>query len=299
MSSDCQRCPRDGTEYARRDGIWRLLSPQRQAYFEQFVTEYQIVRHAEQRGSTDPEYYRSLPFVDLTRRFSRDWRIRARSYSALVERVLLPLEQPARALKILDLGSGNSWLSNRLAQRGHDVAAVDLVVDATDGLGAYVHYAASFMPVQADFGQLPFTGSQIDVVIFNASLHYATSYEDTLAEALRVLCASGQLAILDSPVYTSEASGAQMVRERESAFQRAYGFPSNAIPSENYLTFRRLERLERSLGVEWSFIRPRYGLKWTLRPWRARLTGGREPARFMVIVGRRKPVAQDSSLSRG
>jgi HemK-related putative methylase len=111
-----------------------------------------------------------------------------------------------------------------------------------------------------------------------------------LAEALRVLQPEGTVAIVDSPVYHDASSGAQMVRERETQFQKKYGFASNSIPSENYLTYDRLEELARKLGLRWQRIEPFYGWRWALRPWRARLRGHREPARFMVILGSRDGV---------
>jgi SAM-dependent methyltransferase len=270
------------------EGIWRFLLPEREAYFRQFMREYETVRQAEGRGADDPAYYRALPFEDRTGRFREDWRIRARSFRALVARVVAPLEaERGRLLTVLDLGAGNGWLSYRLAQRGHGVAAVDLLTNAFDGLGAHVHYDVPFTPVQAEFDRLPFADGEADLIVFNASLHYSTSYETTLGEALRVLRRDGRLVIMDSPVYRDPASGEQMVREREAQFEEKYGFPSNALPSENYLTYDRLAELGEALGLRWRFIRPFYGWRWVLRPWKARLLGRREPAQFLVVVGRR------------
>lgn len=290
VGSDEQRCPTDGTVYRRQDGIWRFLAPERQAYYDQFILEYQTVRQGEGRGSSDPAYYRALPFQDLNGRFRDDWKIRARSFQALIHKVCVPLEhQLDRRLGVLDLGAGNGWLSHQLALRGHHVAAIDLLTNSSDGLGAHIHYHAAFIPVQAEFDHLPFTGAQADMVIFNASLHYSTCYEHTLSEALRVLEPSGQIVILDSPVYQEAESGATMVREREEKFRRDFGFASNSIPSQNYLTYQTLESLSKSLKIEWKLIRMNYGWRWELRPWKARLLGTREPAQFMLITGRRKP----------
>src|SRR5512139_923993 len=107
-----QRCPADETIYACCDGIWRFLTADRQAFYERFMREYQIVRQAEQRGSADAAYYRALPFADLSGRFTADWRIRARSFRTFQREVLLPLEQAQpRPLRAIDLGAGNGWLS--------------------------------------------------------------------------------------------------------------------------------------------------------------------------------------------
>jgi SAM-dependent methyltransferase len=283
-----QCCPADNTIYECRDGIWRFLTPDRQAYFDRFMREYQVVRQAERRGSTEAAYYRALPFADLSGRFTADWQIRARSFRAFQQDVLQPVERDLqRSLQVIDLGAGNGWLSYRLAQRDHVVAALDLLTNSADGLGAYIHYDTTFTPVQAEFDRLPFVEDQIDLAIFNASLHYSTDYKATLCEALRVLQPTGKIVILDSPIYHSNDSGMQMVREREAAFTHAYGFPSNALLSENYLTDQRLCDLAETLHVRWEVIRPFYGWRWLLRPIKARLLRRREPARFAVIVGQR------------
>jgi ubiquinone/menaquinone biosynthesis C-methylase UbiE len=289
VATDEQRCLHHGITCTREEGIWRCLTPERAAYFQQFMVEYTAVRRAEGRGMEEPAYYRALPFQDLSGHFQQDWQIRARSYQMLLERVVQPLEgKERRPLKVLDLGAGNGWLAYRLAQRNHHVAAVDLQTDRFDGLGAYVHYDAHFVPVQAEFDHLPFAANQVDLVVFNGSFHYATTYVESLRESLRVLKQEGTLVILDSPVYQDGTSGIQMVQERETYFKQTYGFASNALPSENYLTYRRLDELAEALGIEWQIHRPFYGWRWALRPWRARLRGHREPAQFMLIVGQRQ-----------
>ncbi len=283
------RCPAEGTSYRRVDGIWRFLPPERLAYFGRFVKEYEAVRLAEGRCSDDPAYYRSLPFRDLTGRHSANWRIRARSFETLLGRCLRPMEaRLRRPLSLLDLGAGSGWLSYHVVKRGHQAAAVDLLANDFDGLGAHLHYDVPFTPVQAEFDHLPFATGGVDLVVYNASLHYSTDYSVALMEALRVLNAAGRVAIVDTPVYRDASSGEQMVRERETQFLKQYGFPSNAIPCENYLTYDRLEELGRAIGLRWEIYKPFYGWRWALRPWRARLRGRREPAGFMVIVGTRR-----------
>ncbi len=279
-------CPVERRSYHREKGIWLFLLPELKQEYQQFMQEYQAVRAAEGRGSRDPAYYRDLPFQDRTGIHSADWRIRARSFRALLHSIVVPLEKKAgRALKLLDLGAGNGWLSNRLAQRGHSLAAIDLLTNPLDGLGAHIHFETPFIPIQADFNHLPFVENQADLVIFNASFHYSTDYDASLCEALRVLRPEGQIVILDSPIYQDERSGAAMVREREDQFLQNYGFASNAIPSENYLTYRRLEKMGKDLGLGWRMVSVFYGLAWAIRPIRARLAGHREPAQFCITAG--------------
>ncbi len=281
-------CPSCGREYPCVDGVWRMLPLERLKVFQQFIQEYEAVRRAEGRGSSDPAYYRALPERDLSGRWQRDWAIRARSYAALVKWVIIPLEQnQERALKILDLGAGNGWLSGRLAQRGHELAAVDLLTNAWDGLGAHIHYSVHFTPVQAEFDCLPFAEDQADLVIFNASFHYSVDYRRSLGEALRVLKAKGKVVILDSPWYSNGQSGEQMVREREAQFLKRYSFPSNALPSRNYLTEERLIDMAQHYDLRWRKVAPFYGIRWAFRPWLAQLRRHREPAQFYIWVGER------------
>ncbi len=261
-----------------------MLLPERAHIFAQFRREYEAVRRAEGRSGS-PEYYRALPYHDLTGCMPGDWRIRAASFSALIEKAVLPLEKRAgQPLRILDVGSGNGWLSNRLAQRGHRIAAIDLADNDFDGLGCYRYYESSYVPIQAEYDHLPFVDGTVDLVIFNASLHYSVNYAVTLGEASRVLCPSGLLAVLDSPVYADPASGAQMVQERKNDFLKKYDFASDALPSENYLTYRRVHELAAGLGMGVQLITPSYGLSWRLRPLKARLLQRREPAKFHLIL---------------
>ncbi len=253
----------------------------------QFAREYTVVRHAEGWGSSDGAYYRALPFVDLTGRNRAIWRIRARSYATFLENVLEPLES-AGPLRVLDVGAGNGWLANRLALRGHWATAVDVLDDALDGLGAARHYGGTFKPLLAEFDHLPLAANQIDLVVFNAALHYSTDYAGTLAETLRVLQPHGTLVILDSPMYSDPTSGMRMVHERQARFRATYGFASDALPSEHFLTPARLNELGARLKLNWQVHQPaldlRTGLGRTVGGIRAR----REPARFPLIVGRVK-----------
>lgn len=285
--ADQARCPADGYTYPRVDGVWRMLSPDRAAYFARFIHEYETVRAGEGRGSHDPGYYRALPFRDLSGRMPEMWAQRAQTFNTFVRAVLEPFEvarsRPS-ALHILDLGAGNGWLSYRLAQRGHRVAAVDLTVNDFDGLACVRHYAADITAVQAEFDRLPFADPQADLAIFNASLHYSSDIAATLHAVKRVLRPDGRLVVIDTPVYRSAASGDQMVAERRAAFQVRYGFPSSALPSENFLTFARIAALEQTIGLRWQLFWPVAGWRRTLRRARDRVNGRREAAQFPILV---------------
>jgi SAM-dependent methyltransferase len=285
--SGTRRCPRCGATYRRDGGIWGLMAEGRQDAFREFVAQYETVRAAEGRRVQRRDHLQALPYRDVSRKRAYEWAVRSRSFRSLLRGVVQPLERGAREpLRILDLGGGLGWLAYRLALRGHQVAAVDLVTNDFDGLGVHRHYDCAFSSLLAEFDRLPLCDRSIALVIYNASFHYAADYASTLGEALRVLRPRGRIVIMDSPIYRDPSSGAQMVQERENDFERRYGFRGNTLHSEGYLTYDRLAALERQLGLRWEFIEPWYGLRWWLKPRIARLRGSREPARFKLVVGR-------------
>ena len=271
-------------------GIWLALAPERQEYYKRFLTEYQIVRAAEGRGSVDAAYYLALPFRDISGKNQSQWNIRAQTYR-YIERALLPEMDPNRVgLDVLDLGAGNGWLSYRLSLLGHRPVAVDLLTNDSDGLGAATHYLQKlerlFPRFQADLDCLPFENAQFDCVIFNASFHYSENYSKTLAEAIRCLRSDGAVIIADTPWYSKEESGRHMLRERRAFFQQQFGFPSDALASREYLTDRRLRELEKFFGIRWQIHHPSYGLRWAMRPVLAKLNGKREPSSFRIYLAR-------------
>jgi SAM-dependent methyltransferase len=253
---------------------------------QRFLEEYRQIRYAEGRGSDDPEYYRALPFVDLSGRNTAMWEMRGKTFRYFETHILMPLERRVhRPLDILDLGAGNCWLSYRLALRRHSVCAVDIFLDSRDGLSASRHYDVRFPAIGAEFDYLPFQASSVDLAIFNSSLHYSTGYHATLAEALRCLRPDGRLVVLDSPIYSRRAHGEQMVAERHADFERRYGFRSDAVPSIEFLDEPRMRELADSLHLRWTRHRPWYGWRWHTRPMKAMIHRKRPPSRFWIFVG--------------
>jgi SAM-dependent methyltransferase len=284
----CSHCKMNTT---CRRGVWQALLPERETYFARFVEDYQFIRAAEGRGSTNHDYYLALPYRDLSGRNSSQWAIRARTFR-YIERKILPgmITRARPALRILDLGAGNGWMSYRLAKQGHTPIAVDLLTNNQDGLEAAEHYKQAlpfvFPRFQAELDNLPFADSQFDLVIFNASFHYSENYEDTMAEALRCVRRNGTVIIADTPWYSDEQTGLRMIIERRSGFVKRFGFPSDRLKSLEFLTDRRLARMESCFGIRFRVHEPYYGIRWQLRPWLAKLHHRREPSRFRIYVAK-------------
>jgi SAM-dependent methyltransferase len=249
-----------------------------------FLDDYLRIRRAEGRGSDDASYYLALPYRDITGRLAAQWEMRGRSYRYF-ERHVLPCIERDRPLDVLDLGAGCGWMSYRLSLRGHRPAAVDILADDHDGLGAARHYNRPFLRFEAEFDQLPFASASFDAAIFNASLHYSSDYSKTLRETRRCLRPGGSIFILDSPVYREREHGERMRRERHEQFLAQYGTESDHVRSVEYLDLATIESLAREIGIEWCVHKPWYGFEWHLRPVKAWWKGARPPSRFWILEG--------------
>ncbi|MGA2250795.1 class I SAM-dependent methyltransferase [Terracidiphilus sp.] len=276
----------------QHQGIWLALPEERAAYYARFIADYEMIRAAEGRGSKSAPYYLSLPYVDTSGQNQAQWTIRARTYSYLVKHIFPRIKAAAGVgARVLDMGAGNGWMSYRLAQMGFRPVAVDLLINDQDGLGAAKHYQQQlpemFPAVQAESTRLPFASEQFDAAIFNASFHYAENYQSSLRETMRCLKPGGLIVIADSPWYSQASSGERMLAERREAFLKRFGTLSNSIPSLEFLTDARLNDLEQALNLRLKRHVPFYGLKWSMRPWLARVRGRREPARFRIYSARK------------
>ena len=297
MESDVRQCSQCYTSMACIDGIWRALPGERSLHFARFVTDYEFIRTAEGRGSMTSDYYLALPHKDLSGNNAAQWAIRARTFRAITQYVLPPLAtRRARPLRILDLGSGNGWMSYRLALLGHTGVAVDLLTNTQDGLGAAVHYKKRltniFPRFQAELDSLPFADASFDVAIFNASFHYSENYERTLGEAIRCTNSGGLVVIADTPWYAEEQAGIAMVEQKHADFTARYGFPSNSISNLEYLTDARLQGLSRHFDIRWKIHTPYYGMRWAMRPLLAHWHGKRTPSRFRIYSAEVKAQVQ-------
>jgi SAM-dependent methyltransferase len=249
-----------------------------------FRTEYANHRATEGHSSVDAS---TLPYV-TSGPLARQWSVRARSWEAFYHRVLRPAQQRAdvRAagpLRVLDLGAGNGWLAHRAAVGGAEALALDVRDDRVDGLGA----APSRSPIErviASFETIPIRDDAFDLVVFNASLHYAEDLRRALREARRVARLGAPIVVLDSPFYRCAADGDAMVREKRRNAERQFGARMDALLALDFVEYLTAERLaDASRGVAlglWRRHRVRYPLWYELRGVRARLRGERAPSRF-------------------
>jgi SAM-dependent methyltransferase len=253
-----------------------------------FRAEYAAHRASEGRDRSSVDA-RVLPYV-TEGPLARQWAVRARSWEAFEAWVLRPARaradvRAAGPLRLLDLGAGNGWLAHRAALAGAECLALDLRCDSVDGLGA-TPAGSPIERVTASFEELPLRDASFDIVVFNASLHYAEQLSRALREARRVARPGARIVVLDSPFYSSAEAGEAMLREKRRDAERRFGARADAllaIAFVEYLTRERLAEASRGLALgAWRRHRVWYPLWYELRGVRALLRGDRAPSRFDV-----------------
>jgi len=177
-----------------------------------FERQYLAVRQQEGRIYSDAQV-RMLPHPGGALGASHEWRVRAESCRRLVSH----LRARSGSGPLLELGCGNGWLSQRLAEGlPREVCGVD--VNRTELAQAARVFAASprLSFVAGDIHTLPLPPQRFDVVVLPACIQYFADPRALIARLLGLLQHDGELHVIDSPFYAdaaqAQASAARSLR---------------------------------------------------------------------------------------
>jgi len=276
-------CPDEDRWFGTDGGVHRLLPAERRRALQPFLELYQRMRRHEgwraQRG---------LPQVPASHPYARLWAERAARFEHALS--LCAAVLPPGRWDVLEVGAGCAWVSAQLARRGHRAAAIDVNLDADDGLRAadrLLDPPARVERAEAEMDELPLAPSSFDLVIASGALHYVHDLQSTLVELRRVTRKGGLLLVLDSPVYRRRPDGEAMVADRMKALERRFGLP---IPRESQSSYLVLGELRGAFGpAGWTLEvhgwpgRVREALRDVLEAARH----GRRTARFPILLARR------------
>lgn len=271
----------DGHHFDSVGAVVDLTDPVDRPGIDHFATAYGSFRDAEGRSPLSPAAIRALPYEDLSGKLAPMWAERAKSYDRFTE-ATADLDPGT----MLDLGAGCGWLSLRMAATGWSAAALDVNVEDGDGLGAAASFADEMFLVRASMERLPFASNSIDLVVFNASLHYGSSVSGCLDEAVRVLDQHGTLVVMDSPVYSEAQAGEAMVAEFAAVAEKR-GQKAVELAGPGYVVEADLWAFRDNHVVD-QFVRldDVGGLLGSFRAALGRRRAGREVAKRPVIVAR-------------
>jgi SAM-dependent methyltransferase len=192
--------------------------------------------------------------------------------------------------KVLEVGSGCCWASLRLLERGHRVAAIDVNLDADDGMLAanrLLGHPGDLPRAEAEMDALPLEPGSFDLVVAVGALHGMPRLTRALVELRRVVRRGGMLLVLDSPVFRRRPNGEAMVADRMREYARRYppGLPRESQSS--YLVLGELGELFSSSG--WRLDIHGWPSWWRERLGDAAEIGRRRrrPPRYPILLARR------------
>ncbi|HHG85092.1 MAG TPA: class I SAM-dependent methyltransferase [Bacteroidetes bacterium] len=178
------------------------------------------MREKEGRVYTD-EVLRVLPAIDPASPLAKEWKVRGRTLTRLVQH----LQQLPPQQKILDLGCGNGWMSHHFSHLpGAEVTGMDLNT-------AELQQARR---VFADCENLQFLeknifepqASTFDVVCIGGAVQYFPDLSKLVGRLRELLSENGEIHIYDSPFYREAERPA--AKARSVAYYEKMGFPALA-----------------------------------------------------------------------
>lgn len=239
--TECRRC------FALEGSIPELLRREDAARFDEFARQYRQDRLRDGWQPPTGEQALRLPYSRPAGSPALYWQVRRQSFCALMG--ILACEGPTPAHgPAADLGAGTGWLSYRLAEIGYEVLAVDASRDPDWGLGAAEqHYLSQvrFQPILGDLEYPPLQAGKLGLIVFNASLHYASDLEGALVRAARALRPAGRIIILDTPVARQPLAGTGQ--------------------GDRHLGGQELDQALLDAGLSPRWIRIRRGARWWIR----------------------------------
>lgn len=184
-----------------------------------FSTLYYLLRKAEERIYADEEV-RLLPVISEHHRHYKEWVVRKASCDKLVKY----LSDKKRDLQILEVGTGNGWLSARLAAvPGMKVIGIDVNREELDqAIRVFKDIInLEFYNCSLDDGLMK--DLKFDVIVFAASIQYFFPLEKVLGNATNMLKPGGEIHIIDSNFYSQKELEA--AQQRTNDYYQSIGFP--------------------------------------------------------------------------
>jgi SAM-dependent methyltransferase len=202
-------------EFHLRSGIFFQNHQDHSSDFERL---YLQLRRREGRVY-DEEMLRKLPIVPNGHPLQKEWNIRHASARRLAEYL-----KNKKYKRLLEIGAGNGWLlhylhsSLRVEAAGIDMNAFELEQAAR----VFGNQAETF--VYADIMSGVFNEAIADVIVVASAVQYFPDLRLLIDRLLKLLLPSGEIHILDSPLYNQQ--GADSARKRSDTYFRKEGAPA-------------------------------------------------------------------------
>jgi len=207
------------TRYNNDEGVF-ILSPVTST----FENVYLKVREKENRIYSDAELL-MLPFASSSNPHKNEWDLRAKSFLRFKEY----LKTKKQNLNLLDLGCGNGWFCGQLSKTfNHHFYCVDVnLTEMKQGRKVFNSEQLNF--IYADIFNSEIPTASFDIITVNAAIQYFPDLKRLLDRLIKLLIATGEIHIIDSPFYSK--SDVINAKNRTMDYYSSLGFPEMA---DNY-----------------------------------------------------------------
>lgn len=164
----------------------------------------------------EDEVVEKLPKVPKGFAHAKEWRIRERNLKAFLDY----WEERGGPLRILDLGCGNGWMSNKLAQIAHSqITGMDLNQIELDQAAKIFADQTNVRFVYGDiFANQTMT---YNCIVLAATIQYFPDIQILIERLMQLLTEGGELHIFESDFY--EPDGIEAARAESAAYYRNLG----------------------------------------------------------------------------
>lgn len=196
------------------DGVYYLSSPGKQEFNE---SSYIKLREKEGRIYSDEEL-RLLPEISASHKLKDEWNVRKKTMKKLVNYF-----RDKENKNILEVGSGNGWLSNAIASGTNNFLVALDVNQAELKQGAIVFKDnAKLKFVYGNIYENIFPSNSFDAIIFPASIQYFKNPGEIIERVFYFLKPNGEIHIVDSNFYPVNEIGS--ARLRSEKYYEGIGF---------------------------------------------------------------------------
>ena len=188
-----------------------------------FENQYITLRKKENRVISD-KVLKRLPHTDINNPHHSEWQLRNKS----TERFISYYKSKTHLKKVLDLGCGNGWFTNCLAQAnpncevlGLDINTVELFQAASVFNSSNLKFAyGDIFSLEAKFDQ------EFDLITMNGCVQYFQSMKNLIELLQKLLKPKGEIHFIDSPFYQDHE--VQAAKERTKLYYKKIGHPQMA-----------------------------------------------------------------------
>ncbi|MEZ7901661.1 MAG: methyltransferase domain-containing protein [Flavobacteriales bacterium] len=196
----------------RENGVYYLSDVN-----DEFERLYLETRNSESRVLIDEEV-KLLPLTDFNYKLHAEWNLRKQTS----DRFLYYLNKKTFKT-ILDIGCGNGWFTNLLAQSNLDSKVIGIDINKVELEQASIIFNSDNLQfLYFDiFDDLSLFDSKFDLITLNASAQYFPDFENLQGRIKQFLTPKGEIHILDSPFYKKQEIA--QAKERTKQYYKSLG----------------------------------------------------------------------------